>query len=475
MSLKSVVKLKNSLLFRMTVLYAATFMILAIIGFTIFYYRIYTLSINRIDQELYEDSQSYAELMLQSGFAAVRDEILSDAKSEDPEKEFYRVFNTEGKILVSTDMSTWGNVDHYRALNQLRGTNSGYFVQTITFSGKSSVRTVAVHIGPTLLLQIGETLEDTEEYLDIFRDLLVILIVSFVIISAAIGWNLAQRSLAGMREVTQAAEDITNGDYDRRVEVAGQFREVERLGAAFNTMLDRIQNLLQSMQQINDNIAHDLRSPLARIRGIAEMTIVKNKDIQDFKEMAVSTIEECDTLIDMINTMLDITEIEAGVDTAKMEPFDLDILISEACDLFRPLAAAKSIDLQSTIVGPLSFKGDRKRMQRVVTNLIENAIKYTPEHGLVEIDAINENRQLRIDVKDTGSGIAEKDLPLIFQRFYRCDQSRSQGGVGLGLSLVKAYTESMNGEVFVKSAPNQGSLFSLRFATAASSPQVINS
>ena len=465
MSLKRVIDLKSSLLFRLTVLYALTFMVLAVIGFTIFYYRIYSVTINRIDQELYEDSQLYAELLIQSGFAAVRDKILGDAKSENPEKEFYRVLNTHGEILVSTDMSTWGNVDNYQAVSELQDAAKNYFAQTIETSGKDKARVVAARIGPTLLLQIGETLEDTEEYLDIFRDLLMILIVTFVIISTAIGWNLARRSLAGMGEVTRAAEDITNGNYDRRVEVAGQFREVERLGAAFNTMLDQIQNLLQSMQQINDNIAHDLRSPLTRIRGIAEMTIVKNKDIEDYKEMAVSTIEECDTLIDMINTMLDITEIEAGVNTAKMELFDLDILVSEACELFRPLATVKSIDLQLTVKNPLPFKGDRKRMQRVVTNLLENAIKYTPDHGSVAIAAVNENRQLRIDVKDTGTGISEKELPLIFQRFYRCDQSRSQSGVGLGLSLVKAYTESMNGKIYVESVPNQGSLFSLRFAT----------
>lgn len=465
MSLKRVIDLKSSLLFRLTVLYALTFMVLAVIGFTIFYYRIYSVTISRIDTELYEDSQIYAELLSNSGFAAVRDKILSDAKSEDPEKEFYRVLNTHGETLVSTDMSTWDNVDRYQAVSELQDAATGYFAQTIETSGKDKARVVAARIGPMLLLQIGETLEDTEEYLDIFRDLLMILIVTFVIISTAIGWNLARRSLAGMGEVTRAAEDITNGNYDRRVEVAGQFREVERLGAAFNTMLDQIQNLLQSMQQINDNIAHDLRSPLARIRGIAEMTIVKNKDIEDYKEMAVSTIEECDTLIDMINTMLDITEIEAGVDAAKMELFDLDILVSEACELFRPLATAKSIDLRLTVKGPLPFKGDRKRMQRVVTNLLENAIKYTPDHGSVAIAAVNANRKLRIDVKDTGTGISEKELPLIFQRFYRCDQSRSQSGVGLGLSLVKAYTESMNGKIYVESVPNQGSLFSLRFAT----------
>lgn len=463
MSLKRVAELKSSLLFRLTVLYAVTFMLLAVVGFTIFYYRIYSVTIQRFDQELYADTRMYARMLDRSGLAAVSNKILEDAKSEDPQKEFYRVFNAAGEIRVSTDMSTWGEVDLYCAASELRTGAAGYVARTITLSGGNSARVVTARIGPSLLLQVGETLEDAEEYLEIFRELLMILIAGFIVISAAIGWYLARRSLAGMGEVTQAAEDIANGNYDRRVEIAGHFREVQRLGATFNAMLDRIQDLLRSMQQINDNIAHDLRSPLARIRGIAEMTIVKTKDMEGYKEMAVSTIEECDTLIDMINTMLDITEIEAGVGAAKVEVFDLNILVSEACELFHPLAAAKSIDLQSNVNGPLEFKGDRKRMQRVVTNLLENAIKYTPEHGLVAIDAVSENGRLRIDVKDTGSGIAEQELPLIFQRFYRCDQSRSQSGVGLGLSLVKAYTESMNGEIHVQSVPDQGSLFSLRF------------
>lgn len=371
MSLKrSVIDLRNSLLFRLTVLYAATFMVLAIIGFTIFYYRIYSVTITRIDQELFKDSRFYAELLAESGFTAVRDEILNNAKSEDPEKEFYRVININGEILVSTIISTWGNVDYYRAASELRNISTEYFAQTITSSGKDNARVITARIGPTMLLQIGETLEDTEAYLDIFRELLMILIMVFIIISAVIGWYMARRSLNGMREVTQAAEDITNGEYDRRVEVAGQFRVVDRLGAAFNTMLDRIQVLLQSMQQINDNIAHDLRSPLTRIRGIAEMTLVKDKDIEDYKEMAASTIEECDVLIDMINTMLDITEIEAGVIEAKMENFDLNQLVGDACELFRPIAAAKKITLlHSHLTAPLLFNGDRKRMQRIVTNL----------------------------------------------------------------------------------------------------------
>jgi signal transduction histidine kinase len=235
------------------------------------------------------------------------------------------------------------------------------------------------------------------------------------------------------------------------------------LSATFNNMLDRIQGLLHSMKEINDNIAHDLRSPLARIRGIAEMSLLKEKSIDAYKDMAASTIEECDTLIGMINTMLDITEAEAGVNGATAEEFELVSLITEACELFRPITEEKKINLKIDLPESLTFKSDRKKMQRIVMNLLENALKFTPPDGTVAISAAAHNGKIRIDFQDSGVGISESDLPHIFERFYRCDRSRSLGGVGLGLSLVKAYTESLNGTIQVESTLNHGSRFTLRF------------
>jgi signal transduction histidine kinase len=229
-------------------------------------------------------------------------------------------------------------------------------------------------------------------------------------------------------------------------------------------MLDQIQALLKSMKEINDNIAHDLRSPIARIRGFAEMALMGNSSDSDYKEVAINTIEECDSLIDMVNTMLDITEAEAGVQEVKREPVDLTSLIGEAFELFRPMANEKQISLRSQLPNPLEFTCDRKKMQRVVTNLLENAIKYTPEKGIIEVSGGRRNGGVELVFKDTGMGISEIDLPRVFERFYRCDRSRSQSGVGLGLCLAKAYTEAMDGRISVTSTPEIGSVFKLQFS-----------
>ena len=464
MFLRKIHSFKNSLLFRLTILYAVAFTVLSTIGFLIFYYRIYDVTMGRLDNELLEKSQRYAALAKESGLKGVLPQLADEAKSEDPQEDFYRLFNFKGDILFTTDMSFWGAIDKKDILLKMQNEGLAYFIQSQAFEKRDDkARMITAIIDPDSVLQIGESLEEVDEYLDIFLKLFSILVISLIIVSAIIGWLLARRATIDMQEVTETAEEISSGSYDRRVQVKGRYKEIERLSATFNSMLDRIQSLLHSMKEINDNIAHDLRSPLARIRGIAEMNLLKEKSIEDYKDMAASTIEECDTLIGMINAMLDITEAEAGVNGVEAEEFDLVTLIREACELFRPITEEKKINLKTDLPESITFKSDKKKMQRIVMNLLENAIKYTPENGTVAVSAAAQNGEVRIDFEDTGMGISENDLPHIFERFYRCDRSRSQGGVGLGLSLVKAYTESLNGTIQVDSTLNQGSRFALRF------------
>lgn len=465
MFLKKISGLGNSLLFRLTILYTVAFTLLAFISFTIFYYRIYSVTMESMDSEMLDDTEVYAGYLSQLGIEGLKDKIADEAESEDPEDEFLRLIDFSGNTLVTSDMSSWGLVDKKDSILKLQADKINYIYQTIDSPESDyEARMISAVIGPGTILQKGETLEEADDYLNIFRNLFSILMGVLIISSTLIGWYLARRALIDMEEVTRTAEDISNGSYDRRVDVKGKLNEIERLSTTFNKMLDRIQILLNSMKDINDNIAHDLRSPLARIRGIAEMTLVSEKTVDDYKDMAVSTMEECDSLIDMINTMLDITEAEAGVNGRQEEIFDIVAMINEACELFRPVADEKKIELNCSLPESYQFRGVRKKMQRIVTNLLENAIKYTPDHGTVNVSAVVQDSEIQIFFKDNGIGISEKDLPHIFERFYRCDRSRSQGGVGLGLSLAKAFAESMKGIIQVNSTINQGTTFTLKFA-----------
>ena len=177
--------------------------------------------------------------------------------------------------------------------------------------------------------------------------------------------------------------------------------------------------------------------------------------------MAATTIEECDKLIEIINTMLDITETEAGVSRGQSEKVDLVRLILGACELFDPVAEEKDVRLITFLPDRLFVQGDKSKLQRLVTNLLENAIKYNRSGGTVTISVNTENQRVNIQVADTGAGIAEDELTKIFERFYRCDRSRTLGGIGLGLSLAKAIANSLGGEIQVESVLDHGSVFTV--------------
>jgi signal transduction histidine kinase len=465
MLLRKMNELYNSLLFRLTILYATAFTILSTIGFLVFYYRIYDVAMDRLDDELKDEVGIFAERLETSGLAAVCSSISDEMKTEDPAEVFYRLFDFRGETFISSDMSAWGSVAKQEILQEMQrlGLTDNIRNLEIEASGKKA-RMITATLGPGAVLQVGESLEDVEEYLGIFIKLFSVLMICVIAVSTFVGWLLARRATMDMNEVTRTAQEISEGDHTRRVRIRGRLWEIERLGDTFNHMLDRISSLLKSMKEINDNIAHDLRSPLARIRGIAEMSLLNTSSVEAYQEMAASTIEECDNLIEMINTMLDITEAEAGVNGTQPEPTDLVKIIKEACELFRPIAGSKQVLLSTNLPQSLIVVSDHSKLQRIVTNLLENAIKYTPENKMVTITAVRRDDQIKVDFKDMGIGISEKDLPYIFDRFYRCDQSRPNDGVGLGLSLVKAYIESLNGSIDVESVSDQGSCFTLRLS-----------
>jgi heavy metal sensor kinase len=280
-----------------------------------------------------------------------------------------------------------------------------------------------------------------------------------IIIAAGVGWFMARRAVSGVEAVTWTAQKISGGTLEERVPVKARGDEIDQLAITFNQMLDRIQILLTEIKEMSDNIAHDLRSPITRIRGTAEVTLTTGKSLSEYESMAASTIEECDRLLDMINTMLMISKTESGVDKLSREEINLQSLVREACELFEPTAEDRGVTLSCDVPDGSHLVGDTRMIQRMLSNLLDNAIKYTPPGRLVNVSVSENEAKVVVSVKDTGCGISPSDLPRIFERFYRCDQSRSQAGIGLGLSLARAIARAHGGETTATSTQNQGSTF----------------
>jgi heavy metal sensor kinase len=377
-------------------------------------------------------------------------------------KVFFRFLSLNGLAFSSSNMSYWKDIlISETAIRELLRGSSPVFETIAIRDRKEEVRILYAMISPSIILQVGQAMESYSRFLDAFKGIFITTMTFLIVLAAGVGWFMARRAVSGVEAVTRTAQKISAGTLEERVPVKARGDEIDQLATTFNHMLDRIQTLLTEIKEISDNIAHDLRSPITRIRGIAEVTLTTGKSLNDYENMAASTVEECDRLLDMINTMLMISKTESGVDKLSHEEIDLTALVLEACELFKPTAEDKGVSLSCDVPKRSHFIGDTQMIQRMISNLLDNAIKYTPSGGSVTI-SINENdTHIAVSVKDTGRGISPNDLPRIFERFYRCDQSRSQSGIGLGLSLARAIARAHGGDITAASILNQGSTFTV--------------
>src|SRR4029077_20235916 len=263
---------------------------------------------------------------------------------------------------------------------------------------------------------IGQALESQSRFVEAFKKIFIITMSVLIFLAAGVGWFMARRAVSGVEAVTRTAQMISGGSLQERVPVKPRGDEIDQLATTFNQMLDRIQTLLTEIKEMTDNIAHDLRSPIARIRGIAEVTLTTSKSMSEYENMAASTIEDCDRLLDMINTMLLISKTEAGVEKLSREEVDIAALIRKACELFQPIAEDKDVGLASRPPEETFLLGDTRMLQRMLSNILDRAVKYTTPGGKIEV-SLTESKSgaVIVSVSDTGVGISEADLLHIFE------------------------------------------------------------
>lgn len=473
MSLKNLIRFRHTLAFRLTLWYAGVFTLTCGLAFIFFYLLITTVIQDGIDRDLQEQADRFSTILSLQGLEAVKRVAILEAQAAGERKIFFRLLSMDGAVFSSSNMSYWRDIGVERdAVQELVRVPGPMFDTIVVSERKDKVRILYDLIGPGVILQLGQSMENQTRFIEAFKKIFITTMTVLVLLAALIGWFMARQALSGLGEVTRTARQISGGTLEKRVPVNPRQDEIAQLAMTFNEMLERIEGLVIGIKEMSDNIAHDLKSPITRIRGLSEITLTTGTTFDEYKSMAASTIEECDRLLDMINTMLIISKTEAGVKGLTEEELDLGGVVKEACALFQPLAEDKGVKMTWDNEGKFPIRGDNRMIQRMVANLLDNAAKYTQSGGKIDVSIQRvAGGSVQLSIRDSGIGISEKDLPHIFERFYRCDPSRTETGIGLGLSLARAIAQAHDGDIDVVSKIGAGSTFVVTLPESSDSPQ----
>jgi signal transduction histidine kinase len=381
--------------------------------------------------------------------------FAENSETHGHENVFLLVTDSDGAVKVSST--------HNKTILEEMVENAASKSRTYRIAGVSAdgIRPIAVRVRKSLLgdgyvLSVGYNVTKDELHAVRMGALLGSSLVFVWLVGAGLGAFLGQRFTAPLRKVAAVAGRIADGDYSARVPVTSEGQEIVDLENAFNSMAAENEKTLSDLRALTDDIAHDLRTPLTRIRAAAETAALAEGE----HPLAEDVCEEASSMLEMINTMLDISQTDSRIRRTPREQIEMVAFVGHVIELYLVLAEESSVSLSATMPdAPLYVSAHKGRLQQMLGNLLDNALKFTPKGGRIEVRL--SSNPFSLSVANTGPGIPASDIPHVFKRFWRGDGSRSLPGNGLGLALVKAIVTSYGGSVKCESTPGEWTVFTV--------------
>lgn len=339
-----------------------------------------------------------------------------------------------------------------------------YPVRILTWPVVDSGRVIAV-------VRVGMSEMGLQKTMSTFLLTMAALFPLALFLAGGGGWFLAHRALIPVDRMTRAARRIGAGQLHARLDLSGTNDELDRLAETLNDMLGRLEAAFTEMRQFTADASHELQTPLTILRGEMEIALRAKRSDEEYVAVMKSALEEIERISVLVEGLLLLARSDAGVLKMDLKPLDLMIIAEDVLEQITPLAQSKPVSLALGHVQPLQVSGDPVHLRRLLFNLVDNAVKYTPERGLVKVSIEEEGKWAVLSVTDTGIGIAEEDRGRVFQRFFRSAEARSaRGGSGLGLSIVKSIAEAHEGRIELESTPGKGSTFKVFLPKAEREP-----
>jgi heavy metal sensor kinase len=344
----------------------------------------------------------------------------------------------------------------------------GTSYETFFISEDHPIRVVTMPVlrGATLsnLVQVGTSLKVVVDTLKNLQIILWTAVPAVLLLTALIGRFIARRALKPVANITQTAKDIGAGaNLSKRIPVPEVKDEIGQLALTFNSMMDRLESSFKQMRQFSSDASHELRTPLTVLKGQGELVLGKERKPEEYQEVISSNLEEVQYMSKVLEDLFLLSKSDENQIALDCESVDLKLLIEEVCKHAEIIASEKNIKIMIAYLEEVQVYGDPVRLRQMIWNVIVNGIKYTQPEGTVKISAQSMGDNTLITIQDNGIGISEKDLPLIFNRFYRVDKARSrqEGGTGLGLSICKFIVDAHKGTINIESKLGEGTKFKI--------------